>query len=163
MTGRFYGHGDGSVCPPGYHRYTPPPAHEDEVTEETAICTLRLRLAQTDAHYGGNLVAGAKIMELFGDVATELAIRTDGDEGLLAGYESVEFMVPLFAGDFVEVTGRVVRVGTTSRKVEFEAWRYAEPRYDVNDSAADLHEEPVLVARAAGTYVVKEDRQRRRR
>ena len=124
-------------------------------------CTLRVRMAQTDAHYGGNLVAGAKVMELFGDVATELAIRTDGDEGLLAGYESVEFLAPVFAGDFLEVTGRVLRVGTTSRKVEFQAVRYAEPRYETNDSAADLLDEPVVVARATGTYVVKEDRQRR--
>jgi 3-aminobutyryl-CoA ammonia-lyase len=131
------------------------------VTDETATSTLRLRMGQTDAHYGGNLVAGAKILELFGDVATELAIRTDGDEGLLAGYESVEFLVPVFAGDFLEVTGRVVRVGTTSRKVEFEARRYAEPRYEINDSAADLQDDPVVVARATGTYVVKKDQQRR--
>jgi 3-aminobutyryl-CoA ammonia-lyase len=132
------------------------------VTDDLPTCTLRLRLAQTDAHYGGNLVAGARVMELFGDVATELAIRTDGDEGLLAGYESVEFLVPVFAGDFIEVTGRVVRMGTTSRKVEFQASRYAQPRYEVNDSAADLLDEPVAVARAVGTYVVKRDRQRRK-
>jgi 3-aminobutyryl-CoA ammonia-lyase len=131
------------------------------VTDELPTCTLRLRMSQTDAHYGGNLVAGAKLMELFGDVATELAVRTDGDEGLLAGYESVEFLVPVFAGDFLEVTGRVVRMGTTSRKVEFEASRYAEPRYELNDSAADLLDEPIAVARAVGTYVVKRDRQRR--
>ena len=131
------------------------------MSDDTPTCTLRLRMAQTDAHYGGNLVAGAKLMELFGDVATELAIRTDGDEGLLAGYESVEFLVPVFAGDFLEVTGRIVRRGTTSRKVEFRATRYAEPRYEVNDSAADLLEEPITVATAIGTYVVKRDRQRR--
>lgn len=131
------------------------------MTDELPTCTLRLRMAQTDAHYGGNLVAGAKLMELFGDVATELAIRTDGDEGLLAAYESVEFLVPVFAGDFLEVTGRVVRMGTTSRKVEFEASRYAEPRYELNDSAGDLLDEPIVVARAVGTYVVKRDRQRR--
>ena len=130
------------------------------MTEENATCTLRLRMAQADAHYGGNLVAGAKVMELFGDVATELAIRTDGDEGLLAGYESVEFLVPVFAGDFLEVTGRVVRMGTTSRQVQFEARRYAEPRYDINDSAADLLDAAVVVARATGTYVVRKDRQR---
>jgi 3-aminobutyryl-CoA ammonia-lyase len=130
---------------------------------EPLTAHLRLRLSQADAHYGGNLVAGAKLMELFGDVATELAVRTDGDEGLLAGYESVEFLVPVFAGDFLEVTGRVVRMGTTSRKVEFEASRYAEPRYQRNDSAADLLDEPIVVARAVGTYVVKRDRQRRLR
>jgi 3-aminobutyryl-CoA ammonia-lyase len=124
-------------------------------------CTLRLRMAQTDAHYGGNLVAGAKVMELFGDVATELAIRTDGDEGLLAGYGSVEFLAPVFAGDFLEVTGRVVRVGTTSRTVEFQALRYAEPRYEINDSAANLLGELGVGARPTGTYVVKKDRQRR--
>jgi 3-aminobutyryl-CoA ammonia-lyase len=61
-------------------------------------CTLRMRMAQTDAHYGGNLVAGARVLELFGDVATELAIRHDGDEGLLAGYEKVEFLAPCTPG-----------------------------------------------------------------
>jgi 3-aminobutyryl-CoA ammonia-lyase len=127
---------------------------------ELPICTLRLRMAQTDAHYGGNLVAGAKVMELFGDVATELAIRHDGDEGLLAGYESVEFLAPVYAGDFLEVTGRVVSVGTTSRKCEFECRKYIEPRYDVNDSAADLLGEPVLTTRAVGTFVVRKDHQR---
>jgi 3-aminobutyryl-CoA ammonia-lyase len=132
------------------------------MTDEQPTCTLRLRMAQTDAHYGGNLVAGAKLMELFGDVATELAIRTDGDEGLLAGYETVEFLAPVFAGDFLEVSGRVVRMGSTSRRVEFQASRYAEPRYDLSDSSADLLEAPVLVARAVGTYVVKRDRQRRK-
>jgi 3-aminobutyryl-CoA ammonia-lyase len=127
---------------------------------ELPICTLRLRMAQTDAHYGGNLVAGAKVMELFGDVATELAIRHDGDEGLLAGYESVEFLAPVYAGDYLEVTGRVVSVGTTSRKCEFECRKYIEPRYDVNDSAADLLGEPVLTTRAVGTFVVRKDHQR---
>jgi 3-aminobutyryl-CoA ammonia-lyase len=127
---------------------------------ELPTCTLRLRMAQTDAHYGGNLVAGAKVLELFGDVATELAIRHDGDEGLLAGYERVEFLAPVYAGDFLEVTGRVVRVGTTSRTCEFECRKYIEPRYDVNDSAADLLSEPIVTTRAVGTFVVKKDRQR---
>jgi 3-aminobutyryl-CoA ammonia-lyase len=125
-------------------------------------CTLRLRMSQTDAHYGGSLVAGAKVMELFGDVATELAIRHDGDEGLLAGYEKVEFLVPVYAGDFLEVTGRVVRVGKTSRTCEFECRKYIQPRYDLNDSAAELLDEPVLATRATGTFVVKSDRQRSR-
>lgn len=131
------------------------------MTDEMPSCTLRMRMSQTDAHYGGNLVAGAKMMELFGDVATELAIRQDGDEGLLAGYESVEFLKPVFAGDFLEVTGRVVAVGNSSRKCEFEVKRYAVPRYDISDSAADLLPEPEVVTRAVGTFVVKKDHQRR--
>ncbi|HEX2025402.1 MAG TPA: hotdog domain-containing protein [Actinomycetota bacterium] len=117
-------------------------------------------MAQTDAHYGGDLVAGAKVLELFGDVATELAIRQDGDEGLLAGYESIEFLAPVYAGDFLEVTGRVVRVGNTSRTCEFECRKYIRPRYDINDSAAELLPEPVLTTRAMGTFVVRKDRQR---
>lgn len=123
-------------------------------------CTLRVRMAQTDAHYGGNLVAGAKVMELFGDVATELAIRHDGDEGLLAGYEKVEFLAPVYAGDFLEVTGRVVRVGTTSRTCEFECTKYIQPRDDISDSAAEVLGQPVVTARATGTFVVNKDRQR---
>lgn len=123
--------------------------------------TLRVRMSQSDAHYGGNLVAGAKMMELFGDLATELTIRHDGDEGLLAGYESVEFLAPVYAGDFIEATGRMVSAGYTSRRCEFEARKVAVPRPDVNDSAADALDEPIVVARAIGTTVVKQDRQRR--
>jgi 3-aminobutyryl-CoA ammonia-lyase len=123
--------------------------------------TLRVRMARTDAHYGGNLVAGAKVMELFGDLATELAIRHDGDEGLLAGYEKVEFLAPVYAGDFLEATGRIVRVGATSRTCEFECRKYIRPRYELSDSAADLVEPPEVTTRATGTFVVKRDQQRR--
>jgi 3-aminobutyryl-CoA ammonia-lyase len=123
--------------------------------------TLRVRMAQTDVHYGGNLVAGAKVMEMFGDLATELAIRHDGDEGLLAGYERVEFLAPVYAGDFLEATGRILRVGTTSRTCEFECRKYIQPRYELSDSAADLLEQPVVTTRATGTFVVKKDHQRR--
>jgi 3-aminobutyryl-CoA ammonia-lyase len=121
----------------------------------------RLRLSQVDAHYGGNLVAGGHLMELFGDVATELCIRSDGDEGLFAGYSSVEFLAPLYAGDFIEVRGKITRMGTTSREMQFEVFRYARLRPDVSDSAADLEADPECVARATGTCVVKKDRQRR--
>ena len=129
------------------------------MTEITA--SHRLRLGQSDAHYGGGLVAGARLMELFGDVATELCIRSDGDEGLFAGYSSVEFLAPLHAGDFIEVTGRITKQGKTSRAISFEVLRYAQPRPDVSDSAADLLGDPEVVARAEGTCVVKKDRQRR--
>jgi len=100
-------------------------------------------------------------MELFGDVATEICIRSDGDEGLFAGYSSVEFLAPLYAGDFIEVTGRITKRGKTSRTMAFEVLRYAKPRPDVSDSAADLLGDPEVVARAEGTCVVKQDRQRR--
>lgn len=122
--------------------------------------SLRVRLSNADAHYGGGLVAGAKLMELFGDVATELCIRADGDEGLFAGYDSVEFLAPLRAGDFVEVRGRITKQGKSSRAMAFEVLRYAKPRPDVSDSAADLLDDPEVVARATGTCVVKTDRQR---
>ncbi len=99
-------------------------------------------------------------MELFGDVATELCIRTDGDEGLLAGYSSVEFLQPLYAGDFIELRARITRMGGTSREMAFEVWRYARPRPDVSDSAADIEARPEQVARATGTCVVKKEQQR---
>jgi 3-aminobutyryl-CoA ammonia-lyase len=129
---------------------------------DPVAATLRLRLSQADAHYGGSLVAGGRIMELLGDVATELCVRSDGDEGLLAGYSSVEFKKPLFAGDFVELRGEIVRSGSTAREMRFEVVRYARPRREVSDSAADLLEEPEVVAAATATCVVKRDRQRRR-
>ncbi len=120
----------------------------------------RLRLSQADAHYGGGLVAGARLLELFGDLATELCIRSDGDEGLFAGYSDVAFLAPVRAGDFVEVRGRIAKIGHTSREMQFEAVRYAVARPDVSDSAADILDEPEPVARATGTCVVKQDRQR---
>jgi 3-aminobutyryl-CoA ammonia-lyase len=120
----------------------------------------RLRLSPSDAHYGGGLVAGGHLLVLFGDVATELCIRTDGDEGLLAGYSSVEFLEPAHAGDLVEVVGEVIRIGTSSREMQFSAFRYARGRPDVSDSAADVLEKPELLARATGTCVVRKQRQR---
>ncbi|HET7787380.1 MAG TPA: hotdog domain-containing protein [Myxococcales bacterium] len=123
--------------------------------------TLRLRLSAHDAHYGGGLVDGAKVLGLFGDVATELLIRHDGDEGLFRAYESVEFLAPLHAGVFVEVEGEIVSVGRTSRKMRFEARKYIAPRPDLGDSAADLLDAPVLVCRAVGTCVTPSDKQRK--
>ena len=124
--------------------------------------TLRLRLSAHDAHYGGGLVDGARVLGLFGDVATELLIRKDGDEGLFRAYESVEFLAPLHAGDFVEVEGEIVSSGKTSRKMRFEARKYVSPRPDLGDSAADLLSEPVVVCRALGTCVTPAGKQRRK-
>ncbi len=122
--------------------------------------TLRVRLSQADAHYGGDLVDGARVLALFGDVATELLVRHDGDEGLFRAYDSVEFLAPLHAGDYVEATGVIVEVGRTSRRMRFEARKVIAPRRDLSDSAADVLAEPVVVCRATGTCVVHADRQR---
>jgi 3-aminobutyryl-CoA ammonia-lyase len=124
---------------------------------------IRLRMSSHDAHYGGNLVDGARMLGLFGDVATELCIRLDGDEGLFRAYDSVEFLAPVYAGDFIEAEGEVIQVGNTSRKMRFEARKVIRPRPDVNDSAADLLPEPVVVCRASGTCVVPKDKQRGQR
>ena len=121
----------------------------------------RLRLPAHDAHYGGGLVDGARVLGLFGDVATELLVRLDGDEGLFRAYESVEFLAPLHAGDFVEVEGEIVSVGKTSRKMRFEARKVIAPRPDLSESAAEVLAQPVVVARATGTCVVPADRQRK--
>lgn len=120
----------------------------------------RLRLSQAHAHYGGGLISGAHLLELCGDVATELCVRSDGDEGLLAGYSSVEFVAPAYAGDFVEAVGEIVRTGTTSREMRFEVFRYARQLTDISDSAAEALDEPELLARATGTCVVKKHLQR---
>jgi len=124
--------------------------------------TLRVRLSAHDAHYGGGLVDGARVLGLFGDVGTELLIRHDGDEGLFRAYESVEFLAPLHAGDFVEVDAELVSVGNTSRKMRFEARKYISPRPDLSDSAADLLDAPIVVCRAVGTCVTPAAKQRRR-
>ncbi|WIF96036.1 hotdog domain-containing protein [Caminicella sporogenes] len=122
---------------------------------------IRVRMSMHDAHYGGNLVDGAKMLQLFGDVATELLIRHDGDEGLFAGYESVEFTAPVYAGDYIEAVGEIIKVGNTSRKMKFEARKVIVPRPDINESACDVLDEPIVVCRAVGTCVVPKDKQRK--
>lgn len=122
---------------------------------ENYTSLIRLRIAAHDAHYAGNLVDGAKMLHLFGDVATELLIRSDGDEGLFVAYDNVEFLAPVYAGDYIEATGRIVKMGKTSRKMEFEARKViASVKVEGQASAADVLAEPVLVCKASGTCVV---------
>ena len=122
---------------------------------------IRLRMSAHDAHYGGNLVDGARMLQLFGDVATELLILNDGDEGLFKAYDAVEFMAPVYAGDYIEAVGEIVKAGNSSRKMTFEARKVIVPRPDVNDSACDVLKEPIVVCRASGTCVVTKDKQRK--
>jgi 3-aminobutyryl-CoA ammonia-lyase len=122
---------------------------------------LRVRMSTLDAHYGGNLVDGARMLALFGDVATELLIRMDGDEGLFAAYDSVEFLAPVFAGDFIEAQGRIVKIGKTSRRIEFEARKVIAARPEIGESAADVLDSPVLVCRATGTCVTPKAKKRK--
>ena len=118
-------------------------------------------MSSHDAHYGGNLVDGARMLQLFGDVATELLILQDGDEGLFKAYDNVEFLAPVYAGDYIEAVGEIVSVGNTSRKMVFEARKVIVPRPDINDSACDVLEEPIVVCRASGTCVVPKDKKRK--
>ncbi len=121
---------------------------------------IRVRMSSHDAHYGGNLVDGAKMLQLFGDVATELLIRNDGDEGLFKAYDMVEFIAPVFAGDYIEAVGEITQIGNTSRKMTFEARKVIVPRTDISESAADVLAEPIVVCRASGTCVVPKASQR---
>ena len=120
----------------------------------------RLRLSMHDAHYGGNLVDGARILGFFGDVATELLIQMDGDEGLFRAYEKVDFLAPLYAGDFIEVVGEIISIGKTSRKMHFQCYKVIASRPDLNPSAADVLQEKILTTEAYGTCVVPKDKMR---
>jgi 3-aminobutyryl-CoA ammonia-lyase len=126
----------------------------------TVQASLRIRMSHADAHYGGGLVSGARLLELVHDVATELCIRHDGDEGLFAGYSEVAFLAPVHAGDFLEARGEIIRVGNTSREMTFTVFRYAGSRPDRSDSAADLVDPPEPVLRATGTCVVRRENER---
>ena len=123
--------------------------------------TLRVRMSAKDAHYGGGLVDGAHMLHLFGDIATELLIRHDGDEGLFAGYEDVRFLAPVYAGDYIEAEGEIIETGKTSRKMKFAARKVITPRNDISDSAADVLEDPITVCTAVGTCVTPIGKQRR--
>jgi len=121
-------------------------------------------MSSHDEHYAGQLVDGARILNLFGDVATELTIRFDGDEGLLRAYDKIEFLAPVYSGDFLEVIGKITEVGYTSRKMIFEAYKIiTSVRDQVHASSCDLLDPPILVAKASGTSVVIKERQRKNR
>jgi 3-aminobutyryl-CoA ammonia-lyase len=123
---------------------------------------LRVRMSEHDAHYAGGLVAGAKMMELFGDLATELLILLDGDEGLFVAYDMVEFKAPVYAGDYLEARGELVSTGNTSRKMSFTVHKVIQlcRQPGLAPSAAEVLPEPVLVARATGTCVTPKALQR---
>ncbi|HRK01679.1 MAG TPA: hotdog domain-containing protein [Oligoflexia bacterium] len=135
--------------------------------KENLRVKIRLRMSSHDAHYAGNLVDGARMLGLFGDVATELLIRLDGDEGLFRAYESVEFLAPVQAGDYIEAEGWITEVGNTSRRMEFEARKViapvpaGDPEYRAPSSARVLSE-PVVVCRAKGTCVTPKTLQRKK-
>src|SRR5688500_12742425 len=116
--------------------------------------THRRYVPYSHAHYGGNLVDGAYVLGLFGDVATEVCIRMDGDEGLLASYDDVAFLAPVRAGDIIEATGTVTRVGRRSRSLRLEARVVCRARPDLSPSAAEEVQPPLVVARANATVVV---------
>lgn len=123
---------------------------------------LRVRMGAADAHYAGELVNGSRILDFFGDVGTELMIRCDGDESLFISYDSVEFTAPVYAGDFMEYHGWIEKIGNSSRKCQFEAYKYITLPRDPNlaISAANVLSEPLLCGKATGTLVVKKDYQR---
>ena len=121
---------------------------------------LRLRMSNHDAHYGGNLVDGARILALFGDAATELLIMNDGDEGLFRAYELVDFLAPVYAGDFIEIEAKIIKSGNTSRKMEFICYKVIEARPDISKSACNVLKEKVLTTYAIGTCIVPKELQR---
>lgn len=123
---------------------------------------IRKRMSMEDAHYAGELVNGSKMLDFFGDIATELLIRLDGDEGLFRSYTEVDFLAPTFAGDFIEFTGWIERIGNTSRTIRFNAYKVIELVRDENlsASAANVLEEPVLVCTAAGVCITPKANQR---
>lgn len=123
---------------------------------------LRARMSEKDAYYAGGLVNGSRILDFFGDVATELSIRYDGDESLFRAYDTIDFLAPIYAGDFIEYYGWIESAGRSSRKLVFEAYKVIELARDpeLADSAANVLAEPLLVGKATGTLIVPSARQR---
>jgi 3-aminobutyryl-CoA ammonia-lyase len=105
------------------------------------------------AHYAGNLVDGAYILGLFGDIATDVCLHLDGDEGLFAAYSNVTFHQPVRAGDVIEVSATVTRVGNRSRGIEFSARIVTRSPAD-GTTRGNVLPEPILAVSATGTVVV---------
>jgi len=121
---------------------------------EGLTVTQRRYVSAADAHYGGNLVDGAYVLALFGDVATEACVRMDGDEGLFASYSDVQFRAPVLGGDVIETTATVVRVGRRSRELAFEARVVCRANPERGPSASAVLDPPITVVTARGTVVV---------
>lgn len=118
------------------------------MVEPELVCMIRVRMGGEDAHYEGNLVDGAHMLKLFGDAATELLIRRDGVEGLFRAYSEVEFLAPVYAGDYIEAEARLTGVGRSSRQMDFEARKVI--------SGKRVLDPPVVVARARGVCVARD-------
>lgn len=118
------------------------------------VVTHRRYVPYSHAHYAGNLVDGAYSLAAFGDVATELCIRTDGDEGLFASYSQVQFVAPVRAGDVLEISAELVRVGRRSREIAFQATVVARGTPEVGESAAAVLSPALVATTARGTVVV---------
>ncbi len=116
--------------------------------------THRRYVPYSHAHYAGNLVDGAYSLAAFGDVATELCIRSDGDEGLFASYSDVQFSAPIRAGDCIEIDAKLIRVGTRSREMDFEVRVVARGAINGGESASDLLVPPLVATSARGVVVV---------
>ncbi|HEX5967725.1 MAG TPA: hotdog domain-containing protein [Intrasporangium sp.] len=116
--------------------------------------THRRYVPYSHAHYAGNLVDGAYSLAAFGDVATEMCIQTDGDEGLFASYSDVQFKAPVRAGDVIEISAEIVRVGSRSREMAFEVRVVGRGSPERGPSAADLLEPPIVATTARGVVVV---------
>ena len=116
--------------------------------------THRRYVPYSHAHYAGNLVDGAYSLAAFGDVATEMCIRTDGDEGLFASYSDVQFLAPVRAGDCIEIEATLVRVGSRSREMTFEVRIIARGNPNRGGSAADLLDKRDIATTARGVVVV---------
>jgi 3-aminobutyryl-CoA ammonia-lyase len=128
--------------------------HRGDDSRLGLVVTHRRYVPYSHAHYAGELVDGAYTLACFGDVATEVCIRTDGDEGLFASYSQVQFLAPVRAGDVLEVTATVVRVGRRSREIDFRAIVVCRGRPDRSPSAAEVLAPPLLATTARGTVVV---------
>jgi 3-aminobutyryl-CoA ammonia-lyase len=116
--------------------------------------THRRYVPYSHAHYAGNLVDGAYSLAAFGDVATEMCIRTDGDEGLFASYSDVQFRAPVRAGDCIEIEAILVRVGSRSREMSFEVRVVTRGNSRGGDSGAELLGQPIVATTARGVVVV---------
>lgn len=119
-----------------------------------ARVTHRRYVPYSHAHYAGNLVDGAYSLAAFGDVATEMCIQTDGDEGLFASYSDVQFKAPVRAGDVIEISAEIVRVGRRSREMDFEVRVVGRGNPTRGESAADVLEPPIVATTARGVVVV---------
>ncbi len=114
---------------------------------------MRLRMSDKDVFYAGGIVNGSRSITLMGDVAARVMIMHDGNEGRCIGFDNIRLHKSIFAGDYLELIGRIVGIEGNKRKIQCRTFKVAyNPNIKGDASAINVLEKPILCTEFIATY-----------